>query len=155
MVNGLTARAAFGLNRAFRDGTLVGMSDQQILERFVDRDEAAFEAILLRHGPMVRSVCRQLLDHHDVDDAFQVVFLVLVRKAKSPSGSTSLWGRGCLGSPARAPPGLGANRRKQWARESSARSIGEELSYFCLGGMTSRFRKSFTTSWVGFPGAAF
>jgi DNA-directed RNA polymerase specialized sigma24 family protein len=59
-------------------------SDGQILERFVERhDEAAFEAILLRHGPMVRTVCRQLLDHHDVDDAFQAIFLVLVRKASS------------------------------------------------------------------------
>ena len=48
--------------RVFRDGTLTGLSDRQLLDRFVeDRAEAAFEAILLRHGPMVLDVCRRLL----------------------------------------------------------------------------------------------
>ena len=65
-------------------------------------DEAAFEAILLRHGLMVRTVCRQLLDHHDVDDAFQAVFLVLVRKARSlrveeVSGAVAVSGRAAAG----------------------------------------------------------
>ena len=43
----------------------------------------AFEAILTRHGPMVRRVCQQMLfNPHDVDDAVQAVFLVLVRKSR-------------------------------------------------------------------------
>jgi RNA polymerase sigma factor (sigma-70 family) len=58
-------------------------SDGDLLERFVARrDEAAFEALLARHGPMVWGVCRGLLDDiHEAEDAFAASFLVLVRRA--------------------------------------------------------------------------
>jgi RNA polymerase sigma factor (sigma-70 family) len=58
-------------------------TDAQLLQRFVaQRDEAAFEALVRAHGPMVFSVCRRVLhDGHDAEDAFQATFLVLVRKA--------------------------------------------------------------------------
>ena len=83
MVNGSTNTALRQVARVFRDGTLIGLSDRHMLERFVaERDEAAFEVLVARHGPMVLNVCKQLLrDPHDVEDAFQVVFLALVRKA--------------------------------------------------------------------------
>ncbi len=73
------------LERLFHHGTATGSTECELLERFVTRrDEAAFEAIVARHGPMVLGVCRQLLrDPNDVDDAFQATFLVLVRKAGS------------------------------------------------------------------------
>ena len=60
-------------------------SDGQLLRRFVaTREEAAFAALLQRHGGMVLGVCGRLLsDANDVDDAFQATFLVLVRKAAS------------------------------------------------------------------------
>jgi RNA polymerase sigma factor (sigma-70 family) len=60
-------------------------TDAQLLESFVTRrDEAAFEALLRRHGPMVLGVCRRLLRHaQDAEDAFQATFLVLARKAGS------------------------------------------------------------------------
>ncbi len=60
-------------------------SDSHLLERFAaHRDEAAFDALLQRHGPMVWGVCRRVLfDPNDVDDAFQATFLVLVRKAQT------------------------------------------------------------------------
>jgi RNA polymerase sigma factor (sigma-70 family) len=60
-----------------------GLSDRQLLEMFIDRrDEAAFEAIVHRHGPMVMGLCRRILgNRHDAEDAFQAAFLVLVRKA--------------------------------------------------------------------------
>jgi RNA polymerase sigma factor (sigma-70 family) len=62
-----------------------GRGDAELLEGFLARrDEAAFAALLRRHGPMVLAVCRRLLhDPGDADDAFQATFLVLVRKARS------------------------------------------------------------------------
>src|SRR4051794_9222319 len=61
------------------------MTDGQILESFIAvHDEAAFGALLRRHGPMVFGVCCRILrDHHAAEDAFQVTFLVLARKASS------------------------------------------------------------------------
>jgi RNA polymerase sigma factor (sigma-70 family) len=63
------------------------LSDAQLLERFVQaKDEAAFESLLWRHGPMVLGLCQRMLRHrHDAEDVFQAVFLVLVRKAHSIS----------------------------------------------------------------------
>lgn len=73
------------LTRLFSEGTMTGASESELLERFLSqRDEAAFEAILRRHGPMVLAICRRILaDPNDVDDAFQATFLVLVKKAGS------------------------------------------------------------------------
>jgi RNA polymerase sigma factor (sigma-70 family) len=62
---------------------VLSLTDAQLLERFATgRDEPAFAALMVRHGPMVLGVCRRLL--HDADqaeDAFQASFLVLARKA--------------------------------------------------------------------------
>jgi RNA polymerase sigma factor (sigma-70 family) len=59
------------------------LTDGELLERFVHRrEEAAFAALVQRHGPMVLSVCRRVLRHnHDAEDAFQATFLVLTKKA--------------------------------------------------------------------------
>jgi RNA polymerase sigma factor (sigma-70 family) len=72
----------------FESGSVTGLSDRQLLERFNSRrdpiGEAAFAALVSRHGPMVLEVSRQVLGGlHDAEDAFQAVFLVLARRALS------------------------------------------------------------------------
>ena len=66
-------------------GSLAGLGESDLLGRFTRHgDGAAFAAIVARHGPMVRGVCRRALgDSAEVDDAFQATFLVLVRRAGS------------------------------------------------------------------------
>jgi RNA polymerase sigma factor (sigma-70 family) len=61
------------------------LTDRHLLDRFVAaRDEAAFAALVQRHGPMVLAVCGRILrDAHEAEDAFQATFLVLVHKARS------------------------------------------------------------------------
>src|SRR5690348_5321062 len=67
-------------------------ADSQLLRRFaVGRVEAAFAALVRRHGPMVLAVCRRLLGNaHDAEDAFQATFLVLALKAGSIARPESL-----------------------------------------------------------------
>lgn len=59
------------------------VADAELLGRFLDaRDEVAFAALVSRHLPTVRAVCRSVLrDLNDADDAAQATFLVLVRRA--------------------------------------------------------------------------
>jgi hypothetical protein len=73
------------LQTLFSCGTVGGLSDEQLLDRFVARrEDAIFEEIIQRHGTVVWGVCRRVLrDHHDAEDAFQATFLVLARKAAS------------------------------------------------------------------------
>jgi RNA polymerase sigma factor (sigma-70 family) len=72
----------------FDVGTCAGMSDGELLEWFQTRRDAsaerAFSVLVDRHGPMVLRTCRAILgDRTDAEDAFQVTFLVLARKAGS------------------------------------------------------------------------
>jgi RNA polymerase sigma factor (sigma-70 family) len=77
------------LGALFRGGSVAGLSDRQLLERYTAGGhdpvgEAAFAALVARHGPMVGRLCRQLLgDVQHAEDAFQAVFLVLAQKARS------------------------------------------------------------------------
>ena len=93
------ASAGFGaafrhLRGLFGAGSVVALDDGQLLARYESgRDEAAFEALIGRHGPMVLTTCRAVLkDEHDVEDAFQATFLVLARKAGSIRGHDALAG---------------------------------------------------------------
>ncbi len=81
-------------NRLLEGRQADALSDAELLKRFAQqRDETAFEALVGRHGPMVHGLCRRLLRRaEDADDAFQAVFLILVRKARGISNRASLGG---------------------------------------------------------------
>jgi RNA polymerase sigma factor (sigma-70 family) len=83
------------LRRASDDRRGADLTDGELVRRFRDaRDEAAFAALLHRHGPLVLGVCHRILhDPHDAEDAFQATFLLLVRKAHTivKLGSVASW----------------------------------------------------------------
>jgi RNA polymerase sigma factor (sigma-70 family) len=90
MAGGSQGSLVRSIHTLFDAGATGSLSDSQLLERFLDRRgeaaEAAFEALVVRHGPMVFDVCRGVLGathDHDVEDAFQATFLVLACKAAS------------------------------------------------------------------------
>jgi RNA polymerase sigma factor (sigma-70 family) len=68
------------------------LSDRELIDCFLGSDdEAAFTALVERHGPMVHGVCCRLLRNtHDADDACQATFLVLAKKASSLRKKQSL-----------------------------------------------------------------
>ena len=71
MAHGAIGGVVRQVERLFTTGAVTGLSEGQLLDRFVNRrDEAAFEALVARHGPMVLTVCRRWLrDPNDIDDA--------------------------------------------------------------------------------------
>lgn len=115
-----------------------GLTDGQMLDRYRQSgDRAAFTALVERHGPMVLSVCRRVLGNvHDAEDAFQAVFLVLVRKARSIGKRESVgsWLHGVAVRIAKKARTATARRRfveRQAATtavsESTPETIGQEL----------------------------
>ncbi len=95
MTGGISAAVLRQFRTLYEAGTVAGMTDGQLLERFFagrgEEAEVAFAAILARHGSMVLGVCRRALrDPNDADDAFQATFLILVRKGRSVRVEDSL-----------------------------------------------------------------
>jgi RNA polymerase sigma factor (sigma-70 family) len=91
-----TAQAALlrHIHQLAGTGNADPLGDRELLRRFAaGRDEAAFAALVRRHGPMVLSVCRRTLHRpQDVEDAFQATFLVLLRKAAGHPWRESIGG---------------------------------------------------------------
>jgi RNA polymerase sigma factor (sigma-70 family) len=88
MTKGLRGCDIRSIHTLFSEGSFGGMTDGQLLDQFLSREdegaEAAFTALVRLHGPMVWDVCHGVLsDPHAADDAFQATFLVLVRRASS------------------------------------------------------------------------
>jgi RNA polymerase sigma factor (sigma-70 family) len=107
------------------------MTDEQLVGCFIDhRDEAAFEALLRRHGPMVLGVCRRVLrNYHDAEDAFQATFLILVRKAASLTCREAVanWLYGVAYRTALKARAMAITRRM---RESQAKDLPESEGRF-------------------------
>jgi RNA polymerase sigma factor (sigma-70 family) len=103
-----------------------GLSDGQLLECYLaGRDEAAFEALVRRHGPMVLGVCRRVTGHaQDAEDAFQAAFLVLALKAESvrPRELVGNWLYGVACRTALKAKAASARRR---AKERQVRAMPE------------------------------
>ncbi len=61
------------INRLFAEGSVAGLTDSQLVERSVDsHDEAAFTALVARHGPIVLATCRAVVrDHAVADESFR------------------------------------------------------------------------------------
>jgi RNA polymerase sigma factor (sigma-70 family) len=101
-------------------GEAAGLTEADLWERYArERDEAAFAALVRRHGPMVLGVCRRILrNEQDAEDAFQATFLVLVRKAASLRSPRTLanWLHGV------------ARRTALEARSSAARRRAKEAA---------------------------
>jgi RNA polymerase sigma factor (sigma-70 family) len=102
----------------------VAVTDEELLGRFVnERDEAAFESLLLRHGAMVLGVCRRILRREaDAHDAFQATFLVFLRKAGSikPRAMVGNWLYGVAQRTSLRARALRRMQTMSWADESLA-----------------------------------
>ena len=121
------------LRTLFNVGTVAGLSDSQLVERFLTRNgeaaELAFSALVERHGAMVLRVCRRILsDPNDVHDAFQATFLVLVRRASAIRDRESLasWLHGValrVATSARSASIQRAVRERGFARPETSREV--------------------------------
>ena len=133
------------IQQLFHHGPVTGLDDGQLLERFVSRrDEAAFAALVASHGPLVLGVCRRILrDAHDVEDAFQATFLVLVRRAGSirDAGRLGPWLHGVARRVAMRARSEASRRRSRHCEqpaaeeEESAMGPGEEADRAALLGI--------------------
>jgi RNA polymerase sigma factor (sigma-70 family) len=91
----VAARVSSRSVAAANPGSLpAGLSDGVLLQRFViNREQAAFGALVQRYGGMVLGVCQKVLgDFHAAQDASQATFMVLARKAGMLDRTTPLGG---------------------------------------------------------------
>jgi RNA polymerase sigma factor (sigma-70 family) len=101
------------------------LSDAQLLDRYLARrDEAAFAALVRRHGGLVLAACRRALtDEADIEDAFQATFLVLLRKAATIRHRQALGGwlyRVAARAAGQARSAAESRRRREWRAASVA-----------------------------------
>jgi RNA polymerase sigma factor (sigma-70 family) len=99
-------------------------SDRQLVERALgQRDVAALQALVHRHGAMVYRVCWRVLRHtQDAEDAFQATFLVLAQKLRTVRKHASLasWLHGVAHRISVKSRDQAAARHRREARSSSS-----------------------------------
>ena len=132
MAQGTSGAAVHDLATLLRSGAVGTLTDDQLLERFLssrgEDAEDAFAAVVERHGPMVLAVCRRILgDLDDAEDAFQAVFLVLARKARS-IGRRELLANWLYGVAVRTARELKASRARRVAREKQVNTMSRSDS---------------------------
>jgi DNA-directed RNA polymerase specialized sigma24 family protein len=125
------------LRRSMLRHNATSLTDGELLECFItQRDEAAFEALVGRHGLMVLGVCRRVLRNEaDAEDAFQATFLVLVRKAASirPRSLVGNWLYGVAHSTALKARAMSRKRLAKerdvvaWPKPEAAAETAERL----------------------------
>ena len=140
VTSNMTSLLSDDLQALFDLGAVGRVSDAELLDCFLAREtaadsDAAFSALVARHGPMVLGVCRRVLgDEHSAADAFQAVFLVLARRAGSLRVDDSL-GRWLYGVSVRvarrARRTLVARRSRERELERFERAGGDLTSLAC------------------------
>src|SRR5262245_5249927 len=127
-------------------------ADGLLLRRYLDRrDEAAFAALVRRHGPAVLGVGRRVAGPADADDVFQAAFLLLARRAHRIRRAESVgpWLHGAAyrlalkartrAARRRASEAQAAARRPAPSAESAWRELGEILDA-AMHGLPERYR---------------
>ena len=121
------------LTRGMAAGTLRDESDRQLVERLLaGRDEAAYEAIVRRHGPMVYGVCwRVLQQEQDTEDAFQATFLILAQQLRTIRRHASLasWLHGIAHRVALKARARGATRRRREQQAATEKFPPDEVTW--------------------------
>jgi DNA-directed RNA polymerase specialized sigma24 family protein len=122
------------------------LSDHDLLRHFEgQRDEAAFHALLLRHGPMVLEVCRGVLANEaDAEDAFQAAFLILASKARAirKGASVEAWLHGVAYRTAlKARAQLAKRQKHETGAPARPISVPDDLTW--LIDYDSKFARAF------------
>jgi RNA polymerase sigma factor (sigma-70 family) len=161
MTKAVTGNLQQVLRRVVEDQRARELPDQDLLQRFLDRhDEAAFLALLRRHGPMVLAVCRALLPNEaDAEDAFQATFLIFARNARSIRKTTALgsWLHGVAYRTARRAQTEFARRHKHERRAGRREAASpdeltwqevQQVLHEELDGLSERYRAPLTLHYL-------
>src|SRR5262249_25083655 len=121
-------------------GPAAALPDGELLRRYLARrDEAAFAALVGRHGPMVLSVCQAVLRHRQAaEDAFQAAFLVLARRGAAIRKQDPLasWLHGVAHRLALKARAAAARRHaREQAAPPAPQARGDELTWGELRGL--------------------